>query len=98
MDSETLELKLSEGILRETPKLESGLTLLKIISAVAPLMGLLGVDLGPLGRTVVHRSYSHSLLMAPLIALPLALVWWALRRRRAARRRRCAHCSIAPVR
>ena len=46
MDTETLELKLSEGILRETPKLESGLTLLKIISAVAPLMGLLGTVTG----------------------------------------------------
>jgi biopolymer transport protein ExbB len=46
MDPETLELKLSEGILKETPKLESGLTLLKIISAVAPLMGLLGTVVG----------------------------------------------------
>jgi biopolymer transport protein ExbB len=46
MDTETLELKLSEGILRETPKLESGLTLLKIISAIAPLMGLLGTVTG----------------------------------------------------
>jgi biopolymer transport protein ExbB len=46
MDTETLELKLSEGILRETPKLETGLVLLKIISAVAPLMGLLGTVTG----------------------------------------------------
>ena len=46
MDTETLELKLSEAILKETPKLESGLTLLKIISAVAPLMGLLGTVTG----------------------------------------------------
>ena len=46
MDTETLELKLSEGILKETPKLESGLTLLKIISAIAPLMGLLGTVTG----------------------------------------------------
>ena len=46
MEAETLELKLSEGILKETPKLESGLTLLKIISAVAPLMGLLGTVTG----------------------------------------------------
>ena len=52
---------------------------------IAPLMGALGVDLGPMGRVVVHRSYSHALLMAPLIALPVALAWWALRRRRAAR-------------
>ncbi|MEM9257470.1 MAG: MotA/TolQ/ExbB proton channel family protein [Pseudomonadota bacterium] len=46
MDPETLELKLSEGILKETPRLESGLTLLKIIAAVAPLMGLLGTVTG----------------------------------------------------
>ena len=46
MDTETLELKLSEGVLKETPKLESGLTLLKIIAAVAPLMGLLGTVTG----------------------------------------------------
>jgi biopolymer transport protein ExbB len=46
MDTETLELKLSEGILKETPRLETGLTLLKIISAVAPLMGLLGTVTG----------------------------------------------------
>ncbi len=46
MDAETLELKMSEGVMRETPKLESGLTLLKIIAAVAPLMGLLGTVTG----------------------------------------------------
>jgi biopolymer transport protein ExbB len=46
MDTETLELKLSEGILKETPRLETGLVLLKIISAVAPLMGLLGTVTG----------------------------------------------------
>ena len=46
MDIETLELKMAEAVLRETPKLESGLTLLKIIAAVAPLMGLLGTVTG----------------------------------------------------
>jgi biopolymer transport protein ExbB len=46
MDTETLELKLSEQILKETPKLENSLTLLKIIAAVAPLMGLLGTVTG----------------------------------------------------
>ncbi len=46
MDTETLELKMSEAVMRETPKLESGLTLLKIIAAVAPLMGLLGTVTG----------------------------------------------------
>jgi biopolymer transport protein ExbB len=46
MDTETLELKLHEAIMKETPRLESGLVLLKIISAVAPLMGLLGTVTG----------------------------------------------------
>ena len=46
MDTETLELKLSEGILKETPKLESGLNILKIIAAIGPLMGLLGTVTG----------------------------------------------------
>ena len=46
MDPETLELKLSEAILKETPSIENSLTLLKIISAVAPLMGLLGTVTG----------------------------------------------------
>jgi len=46
MSPETLELKLSEGILRETPRLEYGLNLLKIIASLAPLMGLLGTVTG----------------------------------------------------
>ncbi len=46
MDPETLELKLSEAILKETPSLENSLNLLKIIAAVAPLMGLLGTVTG----------------------------------------------------
>lgn len=45
-DTETLELKLSESILREVPKLQSRLTIIKIISVVAPLIGLLGTVTG----------------------------------------------------
>lgn len=46
IDIDTLELKLSESILRELPKLSSMLTLIKIISVVAPLIGLLGTVTG----------------------------------------------------
>ena len=45
-DTETLELKLGEAILQETPSLERFLTLIKIIATVAPLMGLLGTVTG----------------------------------------------------
>lgn len=45
-DVETLELKLGEAILKETPKLNRMLMFLKIIAVVAPLMGLLGTVTG----------------------------------------------------
>jgi biopolymer transport protein ExbB len=46
MDTETLELKLHEQILKEIPRLEKFQGSLKIIAAVAPLMGLLGTVTG----------------------------------------------------
>lgn len=45
-DMETLELKLSERILKEVPVLTARLTMIKIISVVAPLIGLLGTVTG----------------------------------------------------
>ncbi len=45
-DTEALELHLTEAILGEIPKLGRNLTMLKIISVVAPLMGLLGTVTG----------------------------------------------------
>lgn len=45
-DVETLELKLDEAILKETPALERGTVMIKVLSAVAPLLGLLGTVTG----------------------------------------------------
>jgi biopolymer transport protein ExbB len=45
-DTETIELKLSEAALREMPALTKGLLFIKVISVVAPLMGLLGTVTG----------------------------------------------------
>jgi biopolymer transport protein ExbB len=45
-DTETLELKMSEAIFKETPALNRALLFIKIISVVAPLMGLLGTVTG----------------------------------------------------
>jgi len=45
-DIETLELRLGEAILKERSGINKGLPLLKIISMVAPLLGLLGTVTG----------------------------------------------------
>jgi biopolymer transport protein ExbB len=45
-DTETLELKLGEAILKELPALQRGIIFIKIISVVAPLLGLLGTVTG----------------------------------------------------
>ena len=46
IDTESLELKLGEAVLKETPKLVRFNTLLKVIAVVAPLLGLLGTVTG----------------------------------------------------
>ena len=46
VDTETLELRLDEAVLREIPPLEKGLSALKILAAVGPLLGLLGTVTG----------------------------------------------------
>jgi biopolymer transport protein ExbB len=46
VDLETLELKLGEAILGETPRLTRNITLMQVISVVAPLLGLLGTVIG----------------------------------------------------
>ncbi len=43
---DTLELVLDEAITREVPALEKGLSLIKLLAAVAPLLGLLGTVTG----------------------------------------------------
>ena len=45
-NSENLEMKLSEAILKEYANIQTGLALLKIVAMVAPLLGLLGTVTG----------------------------------------------------
>jgi len=45
-DLETLQLHLDDAVLKELPALERGLNLVKVLAAVAPLMGLLGTVIG----------------------------------------------------
>jgi biopolymer transport protein ExbB len=46
IDPESLELKLEEAVLKERPSIESMLQTIKIISMIAPLLGLLGTVTG----------------------------------------------------
>jgi biopolymer transport protein ExbB len=46
IDLESLELRLGEAVLKETPKLQRFNMMLKVIAVVAPLLGLLGTVTG----------------------------------------------------
>ena len=72
-DAENLELKLDEAILRETPKVERGVGLIKLFSAVAPLLGLLGTVIGMIQtfQQITLYGTGDPKLMAGSISLAL---------------------------
>ncbi|MCW3149648.1 MotA/TolQ/ExbB proton channel family protein [Stutzerimonas stutzeri] len=72
-DLETLELKLDEAILQETPPLERGQPLLKLLAAVAPLLGLLGTVTGMIitFQAITQSGGGDSRLMAEGISQAL---------------------------
>lgn len=72
-DLETLELRLDEAILQETPPLERGQPLLKLLSAVAPLLGLLGTVTGMIVtfQAITQSGGGDSRLMADGISQAL---------------------------
>ena len=73
VDAETLELKLDEGILRETPKVDRGVNLVKMFAAIAPLMGLLGTVVGMIMtfQTITLYGTGDPKIMAGNISLAL---------------------------
>ncbi|MFQ5660700.1 MAG: MotA/TolQ/ExbB proton channel family protein [Gammaproteobacteria bacterium] len=89
VDTETLELKLDEAILKEMPALERGLGALALLAAIAPLLGLLGTVTGIIGTfqsitlygtgdpRVMSGGISQALVttvMGLVVAIPILLV------------------------
>ena len=46
LDVENLQLKLDDAILKELPSLEKGLSTIKVLAAISPMLGLLGTVTG----------------------------------------------------
>jgi biopolymer transport protein ExbB len=73
VDAETLELKLDEAIWRETPKVDRCINLIKMFAAIAPLMGLLGTEIGMIMtfQTITLYGTGDPKIMAGNISLAL---------------------------
>lgn len=102
VDVETLELKLDEAILKDAPAVERGLPIIKVISVVAPLMGLLGTVTGMINTfqaitlygtgdpKIMAGGISQALVTTVLglvVAIPMTLLYTLV----AARARRIVH-------
>ena len=72
-DASNLELKLDEAILRELPSIESGINVIKIFAAIAPLLGLLGTVLGMIAtfQTITLFGTGDPRMMAGSISMAL---------------------------
>ncbi len=80
----TAQLGFRQRIGRETTWVAAVVAIIPDLDIlIHPLFSLSGSESGELDRIVTHRGISHSLLLVPLIALPVALFWrWAKNNRR----------------
>lgn len=79
-DVENLELKLDEAVLKETPKIERGINLIKVIAALGPLLGLLGTVVGMIEvfQSITLHGTGDPRLMADGISQALVTTVWGL--------------------
>ena len=78
--TETLELKMAEQILKERPKIEGLNWVLKIVSVVAPLMGLFGTIIGMIETFTMITLFGTGdpKTMASGISVALVTTWLGL--------------------
>ncbi len=79
-DRETLESVLQESILREMPRLERGVSIMAVLGAIAPLLGLLGTVTGMITTFQVITLYGTGdpKLMSSGISEALVATKWGL--------------------
>ena len=79
-NTETLELKMAEQILKERPKIEGLNWVLKIVSVVAPLMGLFGTIIGMIETFTMITLFGTGdpKTMASGISIALVTTWLGL--------------------
>jgi len=79
-DTETLELKMAEQILKERPTIEGLNWVLKIVSVVAPLMGLFGTIIGMIETFTMITLFGTGdpKTMASGISVALVTTWLGL--------------------
>jgi biopolymer transport protein ExbB len=79
-DRETLESVLQESILREMPRLERGVSVVAVLGAIAPLLGLLGTVTGMITTFQVITLYGTGdpKLMSSGISEALIATKWGL--------------------
>tara|TARA_Y100001970_G_scaffold288855_1_gene417393 strand:- start:68038 stop:69426 length:1389 start_codon:yes stop_codon:yes gene_type:complete len=79
-DSETLELKMAEQILKERPLIEGLNWVIKIVSIVAPLMGLFGTIIGMIETFTMITLFGTGdpKTMASGISVALVTTWLGL--------------------
>ena len=79
-DTETLELKMAEQILKERPTIEGLNWVLKIVSVVAPLMGLFGTIIGMIETFTMITLFGTGdpKTMAEGISIALVTTWLGL--------------------
>jgi len=71
--TQLLELKIEEAVLTEIPRLERGSSVLKVLAAIAPMMGLLGTVTGMIGtfQSITLFGTGDPKLMAGGISMAL---------------------------
>ena len=80
LDTETIELKMAEQILNERPPIEKLNWLIKLISIVAPLMGLFGTIIGMIitFQMITLFGTGDPKTMAEGISIALVTTWLGL--------------------